>query len=56
MFENIEIEVIEEDGEKVVYLAHDGSSGCRYPFKTKDELKQIIADYVADVVDYEYED
>ena len=51
-FENIEIEV---KGHKV-YLAHDGSSGCEYEFKSKDELKQIIADYVADVIDYDYED
>lgn len=51
-FENIEIEV----KGNTVYLAHDGSSGCEYEFKSKDELKQIIADYVADVIDYDYED
>jgi hypothetical protein len=51
-FENIEIEVKGH----TVYLAHDGSSGCEYEFKSKDELKQIIADYVADVIDYDYED
>ena len=51
-FENIEIEV----KGNTVYLAHDGSSGCKYEFKSKDELKQIIADYVADVIDYDYED
>ena len=51
-FENIEIEV---KGNKV-YLAHDGSSGCEYTFENKGELKQIIADYVADVIDYDYED
>ena len=51
-FENIEIEVKGH----TVYLAHDGSSGCEYDFNSKDELKQIIADYVADVIDYDYED
>ena len=51
-FENIEIEVKGH----TVYLAHDGSSGCEYGFSSKDELKQIIADYVADVIDYDYED
>ena len=56
MYLNIEIEVIEENGKTYVFLANDGSSGCKYEFKSKDELKQIIADYVADVVDYEYED
>ena len=50
--ENIAIEV----SGKTVYLAHDGSSGCKYEFKSKDELKQIVADYVADIIDYNYED
>ena len=47
--------VIEVSG-KTVYLAHDGSSGCKYEFNSKDELKQIVADYVADIIDYYYED
>ena len=50
--ENVVIEV----GGKTVYLAHDGSSGSKYEFKSKDELKQIVADYVADIIDYYYED
>lgn len=49
--ENVVIEV----SDKMVYLAHDGSSGCKYEFKSKDELKQIVADYVADIIDYYYE-
>jgi hypothetical protein len=52
MYENIEIQV---EG-KTVWLATEGSSGCKYEFKSKDELKQIVADYVADIIDYEYED
>lgn len=50
--ENVVIEV----SDKTVYLAHDGSSGCKYEFNSKDELKQIVADYVADIIDYNYED
>lgn len=50
--ENVVIEV----SDKMVYLAHDGSSGCKYEFNNKDELKQIVADYVADIIDYYYED
>lgn len=57
MYLNIEIEVYQKkDGTKVVYIANDGSSGCKYEFETPEELKQIINDYVADVVDYEFED
>ena len=51
-FENVEIDVSDD----TVYLAHDGSSGSKYKFKNKDELKQIIADYVADLIDYNCED
>ena len=50
--ENVVIEV----SDKTVYLAHDGSSGSKYEFNSKDELKQIVADYVADIIDYYYED
>ena len=50
--ENVVIEV----SDKMVYLAHDGSSGSKYEFKSKDDLKQIVADYVADIIDYYYED
>ena len=51
MYENIEIQV----KGNTVWLATECSSGCKYNFKTKEELKQIIADYVADIVDYELE-
>lgn len=51
-FENIEIDVRGD----TVYLATESSSGCKYKFKDKDELKQIVADYVADLIDYNCED
>ena len=51
-FENVEIDVSGD----TVYLANDGSSGCKYKFKDKDELKQIVADYIADLIDYNCED
>ena len=51
-FENVEIDVRGD----TVYLANDGGSGCKYKFKNKDELKQIVADYVADLIDYNCED
>ena len=51
-FENIEIDVRAD----TVYLANDGSSGCKYKFKDKAELKQIAADYIADLIDYKCED
>ena len=51
-FENVEIDVRDD----TVYLAHDGSSGSKYKFKNKDELKQIVADYIADLIDYDYEE
>lgn len=51
-FENVTIDV-EDD---TVYLANDSSSGCKYKFKNKDELKQIVADYIAGLIDYDCED
>lgn len=50
-FENVEIDV---EGD-TVYLANENSSGCKYKFKNKDELKQIVADYLADLIDYNCE-
>ena len=50
-FENIEIDVRGD----TVYLATESSSGCKYKFKDKTELKQIVADYVADLIDYNCE-
>ena len=51
-FENVEIDVRGD----TVYLANEGSSGGKYKFKNKDELKQIVADYIADLIDYNCED
>ena len=51
-FENVEIDVSGDP----VSLANEGSSGCKYKFNNKDELKQIVADYLADLIDYDYED
>lgn len=51
-FENVEIDVRGD----TVYLANENSSGCKYKFKSKDELKRIVADYVADLIDYNCED
>ena len=56
MYEDIEIEVVEEDGEKIVYIAHSGSSGWKATFKTKKELIQLVKAYVEEVIDYEYEE
>ena len=51
-FENVEIDVRGD----TVYLANESSSGCKYKFKSKAELRQIVADYVADLIDYDCED
>ena len=51
-FENVEIDVRGD----TVYLATENSSGCKYKFKDKDELKRIVANYVADLIDYNCED
>lgn len=51
-FENVEIDVSGD----TVYLANDGSSGCKYKFNNKDELKKIVADYLADLIDYNCKD
>ena len=55
MYLNIEVEVYDEDGTQMVYLSHNGSSGCKYPFTTREELTNIIKEYVDDAVYYEYE-
>ena len=51
-FENVEIDVRGD----TVYLATENSSGCKYKFKDKAELKRIVADYLADLIDYNCED
>ena len=51
-FENVAIDVRDD----TVYLANDSGSGCKYKFKNKDELKQIVADFITDLIDYDYEE
>ena len=53
MFYNIEIELLKRNGEYVLFIANDGSSGCEYTFKTKEELANLIKGYAEDLVDYE---
>jgi hypothetical protein len=52
MFMNFQIEVYEQDGKQYLYMASDGSSGVKVEVKTKEEIKQYINEYIADVVDY----
>jgi len=49
-----EFEIYSKNNKKMVYLSNDGSSGCRYPFKTKEDLKQIVSDYIDDNYDEDY--
>ena len=51
-FENVAIDVRGD----TVYLANDSGSGCKYKFKDKDELKQIVADFIIDLIDYDCEE
>lgn len=55
---NVEIEMYSdlEWGLNIVHLSNDGSSGCKYPYKDKDELKQCIHDYIDDMIDACYTD
>lgn len=43
-----EFEIYNENNKKMVYLSNDGSSGCKYSFNNKEELKQIVANYIDD--------
>ena len=55
---DIEVEILEKDGVKMVYVANDGSSGVKYTLNdtdTKEQLKRILHDYIDDLVDYELE-
>lgn len=49
MNENVEISV---EG-KTLYIGTECSSGCKYKFKNKEELKQLIHDYIDNLIDYE---
>ncbi len=48
----IEIELYTENGKHYVYLANDGSSGCKYEYNTREELRKYVGDYVEDVLEY----
>jgi hypothetical protein len=52
MFTDVEIEILDN----IVYIANDGSSGCKYKFNSKEELKEYINNYMSDLVDYLLED
>ena len=51
MFYNIEIELLKRNGEYVLFIANDGSSGCEYTFKDKKELANLIKGYAEDLVE-----
>ena len=53
MYFNVEIELVKKNGKNVLFIANDGSSGCEYKFKTKEELANLIKGYVEDLVEYE---
>jgi len=42
----IEVELYDTDK---VFISHDGSSGCKYTYKDKQELAKIVSDYVLDL-------
>jgi len=46
---NIEIELYREQGQDYVYLSNDGSSGCKYKYDSKEELKKHINNYIDDL-------
>ena len=45
----IEIELYRKNDKDYVFLSNDGSSGVKKQIKSIDELKKIVADYVAEV-------
>lgn len=52
---DLEIECYKNpDGQKMVFLSHNGSSGCKYPYEDNRELKAIVSNYIKDAIDYEY--
>ncbi len=55
MYIDLEIQCYKKsDGQKMVFLSHNGSSGCKYPYEDKRELKAIVSNYIKDAIDYEY--
>lgn len=51
MIINLELEIYKEEEKTKVFLSHNGSSGCSYPVKDIDQLKEIIHDYIDDAID-----
>lgn len=50
---NVEIELYQDDfGRNIVYLSDNGSSGCKYPYENKEQLKEIIHNYIDDMIDH----
>ena len=43
---NIEVELFREDGQDYVYISNDGSSGCKYKYDSREELKNYINNYI----------
>ena len=43
---NIEIEIYEKDDKQYVFMSHDGSSGVKLEFKSNEELRKIVANYI----------
>lgn len=43
---NIEVELFREDGQDYVYISNDGSSGCKYKYDSREELKDYVNDYI----------
>jgi len=43
---NIEVELFREDGQDYVYISNDGSSGCKYKYGSREELKKYINNYI----------
>ena len=52
MFLNLSIELYEDFG-KWVYIAEDNSCGAKYTYNDKDELKEIISNYINEMIDNE---
>lgn len=50
---NVEIELYQDDfGRDIVYLSDNGSSGCKYPYEDENMLKEIIHDYIDEMIDH----
>ncbi len=49
----IEVELMTKSGKHFVYISNDGSLGVKYEYKSKDDLKNILKDYVDNMFDDE---